>query len=205
MVKNTFPDIYQEIRVGDSFSLKEFQKKITKKHVIIDMGCGHGDFLIERTQEHPDHYFVGIEISRKRVFKTSHRLSKRNIKNFAVIDSEGELALKLLFPDNSVDEIHINFPDPWLRKRQWKNRIFKPSFLIQAVRVLKSNGSLYFVTDVREYAEQVGTLLSEFPLLKNNYDNLIEINIYDGFPTLFYRKMSPLRDINYLNFIKTDS
>jgi tRNA (guanine-N7-)-methyltransferase len=143
-----------------------------------------------------------VEISRKRAYKTSVRLTKRNIKNFALLDSDGELALKLLLPENSINEIHINFPDPWLRKRQWKKRIFKPSFLIQIIRVLKREGTLNLVTDVGEYATEAALLLSGFPQLKNNYDKLIVSNLYRSFPTLFYRKMSPLRDINYLSFKK---
>jgi tRNA G46 methylase TrmB len=96
----------------------------------------------------------------------------------------------------------VNFPDPWLRTRQWKNRIFKPSFLIQSIRILKKGGTFNFVTDVKEYAENAAKLLNDFPMIENNYNNLIESNIFENFPTLFYRKMSPLRDINYLSFKK---
>jgi tRNA (guanine-N7-)-methyltransferase len=200
--KNTFPDIRHEISLFDEKSVSGFHSEIAGRYTVVDMGCGHGDFLIEKTASNPDPLFIGIEISRKRAFKTSERLSKRNIENFRVVDSDGELALKLLFPEGSIDEIHINFPDPWLRIRQWKNRIFKPSFLIQSIRILKKGGTINFVTDVREYAEQAGKLLMDFPRIKNNYKNLVEPNICENFPTLFYRKMSPLRDINYISFKK---
>ncbi len=202
MQKNTFPVIVNEVSKYDEKSISNFHSILEGRYTVIDMGCGHGDFLIERSASNPGFFFIGIEISRKRANKTSERLVKRNINNYRVLDSDGELALKLLFPENTVDEIHINFPDPWLRIRQWKNRIMKPSFLIQSIRILKKGGIINFVTDVREYAEYAGKLLSDFPRLENNYRNLIEENIYDGFPTLFYRKMSPFRDINYLSFKK---
>ncbi len=205
MEKNTFPDIKNEIRLNDESCICSFLDCLKKSAAVVDMGCGHGDFLIEKTMENTGFFFIGIEISRKRIYKTSERLVKRKITNFALLDSEGELALKLLFPENSVGEIHINFPDPWLRKRQWKNRIFKPSFLTQAVRVLKPGGTLNLVTDVVEYAHEAADLLSSFPLLENNYEKLIESDIYDSFPTLFYRKMSPVRNINYLSFKKSGS
>ena len=202
MIRNTFPFIPNEIKLYDESYMSEFLPFLKNKRIILDIGCGHGDFLIENTMKHNDYFFIGIEISRKRVYKTSSRLAKRNIANYAVVDSDGETALKLLFTRGSVDEIHINFPDPWLRKRQWKNRLFKPSFLIQAVRVLKKNGILNFVTDVEEYANEVCSILTDFPFLKNNYSSLIEKNIYSEFPTLFYKKMSPLREICYLSFKK---
>lgn len=204
MERNTFPNIPNEINLKESATFLDYRKILKEKTIAVDMGCGHGDFLIEHTVKQPDKFFIGVEISRKRVAKTSERLKKRGITNYAVIDSEGEIALKLFFPDESVDELHVNFPDPWLRKRQWKNRIFKPSFLIQAVRVLKPEGILYFVTDVEEYALHVAELLKLFPGLTNVYSNLIEKNKFETFPTLFYRKMSPLRDINYLCFKKTN-
>jgi len=204
MQKNTFPDIPRETKPGSSSSAIEFPEILKKfKRIVIDMGCGHGDFLIENCPKYPDSFFIGIEVSRKRVFKTSARLHKRNITNYTVIDSEGSLALKTLFPESCVDEIYINFPDPWLRKKQWKNRVLKPSFLIQAVRVLKTGANLNFITDVEEYAMYASETLSCFPGIVNNYDNAFLKNIMDDFPTLFYRKMSPLRDINYISFRKT--
>jgi len=202
MQRNTFPDIPFEVSIFNESSVKTFLNHIKKKDIVLDIGCGHGDFLIEKTRENPDKFYVGIEISRKRTYKTSWRLFKRGIKNYVVVVGDGELILKLLFPENSVQEININFPDPWLRKRQWKNRILKPSFLIQVHRTLKDKGIFNFVTDVDEYAEQVVELLKLFPGFENNYKNWIEINLYDGFPTLFYRKMSALRDINYISVRK---
>ncbi len=202
MEKNTFPVIRNEICLFNEKSVSDFYSCIDGRYTIIDMGCGHGDFIIERTAADKEYFFIGIEISRKRAYKTSERLAKRNISQYRVVESDGELALKLLFPENSVNEIHVNFPDPWLRTRQWKNRIFKPSFLIQSIRILKKGGTFNFVTDVKEYAENAAKLLNDFPMIENNYNNLIESNIFENFPTLFYRKMSPLRDINYLSFKK---
>jgi tRNA (guanine-N7-)-methyltransferase len=203
MERNTFPIIPHEVSLKDEMSIQQMHDTLSKKVSVIDMGSGHGDFLIARAREYPEKFFIGIEVSRKRVFKTASRLVKRNIGNFSLIASEGEFALKSFFKNDSIDEIHINFPDPWLRKRQWKNRIFKPSFLIQAIRILKKEGSLYFVTDVEEYAEHTAGILKNFPFLQNDYKKLMEKNIYESFPTLFYQKMSPLRDIHYLKFKKT--
>ena len=200
--RNTFPDIPREVSVYDAGHLTRFAADIALKKTVIDMGCGHGDFLIEHAAGNPETLYVGIEISRKRVAKTSSRLAKRNIANYRVVHSDGELALKCFFPPASVDELNVNFPDPWLRKRQWKNRILRPSFLIQALLVLKTGGTLKFVTDVEEYAVHTAGILENFPGLKNCYGKTIEKNLFGSFPTLFYRKMSPVRDIHYICFAK---
>ncbi|MGC8764486.1 MAG: tRNA (guanosine(46)-N7)-methyltransferase TrmB [Brevinematia bacterium] len=202
MEKNTFPFIKNEISPKNIDSLRDFLLDIEKKKVVLDIGCGHGDFLIRCTLNDKETLFVGIEISRKRAFKTSERLNKRGIENYRVINGDGEFILKTCFPDSSIDEINVLFPDPWLKKHQWKNRIFKPSFIIQLIRVLKNNGEIFFATDVREYAEEVYSLLREFKELKNKYSNPFEVDIYPDFPTLFFKKMSPLRPINYICFKK---
>lgn len=200
--RNTFQDIPREIKSGSEEDFKLLKNELKDRTVVIDMGCGHGDYLIEHTVKRPECLFLGIEIARKRVLKTSSRLAKRGINNYYVIHSPGDLALSLLLPEESVDEIHVNFPDPWLRKRQWKGRIFRPSFLMQISRVLKKGGKLHFVSDVAEYAEQVAALLLDFPYLTNVYEQPIHHDLFESFPTLFYRRMSPLRKINYICFEK---
>lgn len=202
MERNTFPDIPNEISIYREPDILRLKTILKEKPVVIDMGCGHGDYLLEHTVKNPEKFFIGIEISRKRTDKTSRRLHKREIKNYAVIHSDGELALQCFFGPASVEEINVNFPDPWQRKRQWKNRILRPSFLIQCLRVLKPGGILNFVTDVEDYALHASGVLDNFPGLENCFGRTVEKNIYDSFPTLFYRKMSPLRDIHYIRFRK---
>ncbi|MCX7882670.1 MAG: tRNA (guanosine(46)-N7)-methyltransferase TrmB [Brevinematales bacterium] len=199
MEKNRFLHIEREVKPF-SPTYEAWITHIMGREVVVDMGCGHGDFLIEKTAQYPESFFVGIEISRKRVAKTSHRLSKRGRENYAVIHGDGEWALKTFFPTESVSEIHINFPDPWLRKRHWKNRLLRPSFVLQVIRVLKKGGRVFFVTDVEEYARYASEVLLQFPWLRSVYPDIVVQNLYTRFPTLFYQKMSPLRPINYVCF-----
>jgi tRNA (guanine-N7-)-methyltransferase len=200
--RNTFPDIPNEISVYREQDLQNLNEILKTKTAILDMGCGHGDYLLEHTVRSPEKFFIGVEISRKRTAKTSARLHKRGIKNYAVIHSDGELSLEFFFGENTLDEVNVNFPDPWQRKRQWKNRILRPSFLIQCLRVLKPGGILNFVSDVEEYAVHASEVLKDFPGFENCFDKAVERNLYDSFPTLFYRKMSGLRDIHYIRFRK---
>ncbi|URA11199.1 tRNA (guanosine(46)-N7)-methyltransferase TrmB [Thermospira aquatica] len=204
MERNRFPDIEREFQAREPL-YSEWFPLLEGRRVVLDIGCGHGDFLIEKTDQSPESFFVGIEISRKRVAKTSHRLAKRNRKNYAVIHGDGEWALKVFFSTASVDEIHINFPDPWLRKRHWKNRLLRPSFVLQVIRVLKKGGKIFFVTDVEEYARYAVEVFRQFEWLQSVYPTEIVQNLYERFPTLFYQKMSPLRPIQYVCFEKIEN
>lgn len=203
MEKNRFLHIEHEVK-SLSPSYEAWREDIQGKEIVLDMGCGHGDFLIEKTEQYPERFFVGIEISRKRTAKTSHRLFKRGRQNYAVIHGDGEWVLKTFFPSKSVSEIHINFPDPWLRKRHWKNRLLRPSFVLQVIRVLRVGGRVFFVSDVEEYARYAVEVFRQFQWLHSVYPQGVVQNLYERFPTLFYQKMSPLRPINYVCFEKRE-
>ena len=172
------------------------------KAIVIDMGCGHGDYMLAHCPDDTDVFWIGIDISRKRTIKTEKRLLREKNDNFILFADDGQDVLGIL-PANSVDVIHINFPDPWLRERQWKNRLFRPSFVTDLVRVLKKGGELSFVTDVKEYADSVAEILTQFPQWTSIFTPVVQENIFESFPTLFYRKMSPLRPISYIKFHKT--
>ena len=190
--------IPHEFKLND----ESFDEQIQFREVIIDMGCGHGDYILEWLPKRSEAFFVGVEISRKRAAKTAERLYKRGYRNFAIFNAKGEDVLRYRFSECSVSEIHVNFPDPWLREKQWKNRILRPSFLIESLRVLKEGGLFEFVTDMENYAADAAKTLEDFPFFENNYDKPYLQNIHESFPTLFYQKMSPLRPINYISFKK---
>lgn len=169
--------------------------------IVIDMGCGHGDYMLAHCSDDINVFWIGIDISRKRVIKTENRLLRANNTNFVLFADDGQDILSIL-PANSIDTIHINFPDPWLRERQWKNRLFRPSFVADLVRVLKPHGVLSFVTDIKEYADSVAEILTSYPQWESLFNPTVQENIFETFPTLFYRKMSPLRPISYIKFKK---
>lgn len=169
--------------------------------IYLDIGCGHGDYLLSRCPEDSQVLWIGIDVSHKRISKTYHKLKKTNITNFRLFHTDAQTALSMM-PAYSIEEININFPDPWLKTKQWKNRLFKSSFIADILRVLKSEGSLSFVTDIQEYAEHVVQQLELFPQWQSLYQPAIQVNLFKTFPTLFYRKMSPLRPISYLRFKK---
>ena len=170
------------------------------KTIVIDMGCGHGDYMLAHCPDDKDVFWIGVDISRKRTIKTEKRLLREH-NNFILFADDGQDVLSIL-PANSIDIIHINFPDPWLRDKQWKNRLFRPSFVTDLVRVLKKGGVLSFVTDIKEYADSVAEILTQFPQWTSIFTPIVQENIFQSFPTLFYRKMSPLRPISYIKFHK---
>ena len=55
--------------------------------------------------------------------------------------------------DESLDAIHLYFPDPWHKKKHWKRRIVQSDFLDLIYRKLKPGGHIHIATDWVAYAE----------------------------------------------------
>lgn len=155
-------------------------------HLIIEIGPGRGDFLFHLAATHPDATVVGIEIKRKRVDKLIARTEQRGLRNICIVQDDARAAIPRMFADASVDEIHIQFPDPWPKRRHAKNRGISEALLRECWRVLKAGGMLAILTDSQPYAEAIATAAA-------GIDGLLPLSVAERdfeavYPTLFAMK-----------------
>mgnify|MGYP001157876297 FL=1 len=132
----------------------------------IEIGSGKGMFLLSASAEHPDRDFVGIEVAANYARFAAARLAKRDRRNAVVISGDALRFFREFLPDNSVDAVHVYFPDPWWKARHRKRRVMVPPFLTSIERVLKPGGELQFWTDVHEYFQESLELLAEHTRLE---------------------------------------
>ncbi len=167
------------------------------KKIVVEVGPGRGDFLFHLAKSNPDALIVGIEIKRIRVDKLIDRVEKQGLKNIIIIQDDARTALPRFCRDMSVDEIHINFPDPWPKRRHSKNRAISVDFLKECRRALKVDGHINFVTDFHDYAKTVFEDASSIPGLEIQK---IETDIYPTYFAIKWKKMG--RDFSYYKFRK---
>lgn len=171
--------------------------------VIVEVGPGRGDFLFHLAEQNPDAQVVGIEIKRKRTDKLIQRVERRGLMNIIIIHDDVRLALPRFFGRESVDEIHINFPDPWPKRRHTKNRAVSAEFLAECARTLKAGGTLSFATDHLEYAADVSQCLSSISDLRNAFNERYLTDVDGAFPTFFAMKWREEgRGITYQKYVK---
>lgn len=174
------------------------------RRVIVEVGPGRGDFLFHLAEENPSAQVVGIEIKRKRTDLLIQRVERRGLRNIILIHDDARLALPRFFSAGSVDEIHINFPDPWPKRRHAKNRAASAEFLEQCTAALKAGGTLGFITDHLQYAIDVSDCLSSISDLKNAYHERYLTDVDGAFPTFFAMKWREEgRRITYQKYFKT--
>ena len=121
--------------------------------VIVEYCTGNGAWIAEKARAHPDRNWVAVEIRFDRVQKIWAKVKNFQLPNLLVICGEGHLATRLYFPEQSVKETYINFPDPWPKNRHAKHRLVQSAFLQQVHRILRSEGSLILATDDPTYSD----------------------------------------------------
>jgi tRNA (guanine-N7-)-methyltransferase len=129
--------------------------------VEIEVGFGKGLFLLNTAAARPDINFLGVEIERKYQLFTANRLAKRRLFNARLACSDARLFLRDCLPADSVQAIHVYFPDPWWKQRHRKRRVWTPAFAAECARVLRLAGRLHVATDVEEYSGVITALLAE--------------------------------------------
>lgn len=137
-----------------------------ERPVELEVGFGKGGFLVAAAQAQPLVNFVGIEIERALVLYVAGRLVRRQLGNVRLIHGDARQVVARHLPPDSLQAIHVYFPDPWWKRRHRKRRLFTPEFAHGCVRALKLHGRLHLATDVEDYFQEILTLLQGIPALK---------------------------------------
>ena len=138
----------------------------------LEIGCGSGRYLIEWANNNTHDSFIGVELRYKRLVLAAKKIEQQHIKNILLLRERGEY-FDEYFQQNSLDFLHINFPDPWIKKSQRKNRILNHEFLEKLIPIMNINGELRFKTDHQEYFETVSKILSkisDFSIIEHTLD-----------------------------------
>jgi len=136
-----------------------------QRPVEIEVGFGKGLFLLEQSQNHPEINYLGIEIERKWVMFAAARLVRAGVANVRLVCTDARWFLHARVPDDSVQAVHVYFPDPWWKQRHRKRKLLTPEFAVQCTRVLRPGGLLHFATDVEAYFHETAAMLAEQHLL----------------------------------------
>lgn len=134
-----------------------------------EIGFGNGDSLLALALKHPEINYFGIDRKMERARTTLNKLKGSQSLPNLLISRIGTDYLEEMFPPQIFDEIIMNFPDPWPKKRHHKNRTINQDFLEEIHRLLKSGGIYRFASDHAEYALEIAELFQNSALFQNLY------------------------------------
>ena len=148
----TFENVIQPTReevFSNSLNLKgNWKKNFFKndKPLVLELGCGKGEYSVNLAQKYPDTNFLGIDIKGARFWRGAKTALEENLDNVGFLRTQIEL-IDLLFEENEVDEIWITFPDPQIKYKRTKHRLTNEDFLNKYRKILKPDGFVHLKTD----------------------------------------------------------
>lgn len=146
----TFKNVVQPTReeVISGYKLKGNWHSFFKNSnpIVVELGCGKGEYTISLAEKYPDKNFIGIDIKGARFWRGAKTSLENNLNNVAFLRTQIEL-MEFCFSFNEISEIWITFPDPQIKYKRTKHRLVNEEFLKKYQNVLSKNGIIHLKTD----------------------------------------------------------
>lgn len=148
----TFANVVQPTReqvLTNSLQLKgNWRQQFFKNDnpIILELGCGKGEYSVHLAQKYPEKNFLGIDIKGARFWRGAKIALEENLTNVGFLRTQIEL-VDQIFSENEIDEIWITFPDPQIKYKRTKHRLTNLEFLDKYRKILKPQGCVHLKTD----------------------------------------------------------
>ncbi len=129
--------------------------------LVLEIGFGMGDSLLEQAKTMSDHNFIGIEVHTPGVGRLMAEAGDAGLTNLRAYEDDAIEILKQCIPDGSLDLLQLFFPDPWHKKRHHKRRIVQAEFAQLVRQKLKVGGRFHMATDWENYAEHMVEVMQQ--------------------------------------------
>ena len=167
----------------------------TANSVVFEIGFGMGEATAHIAALLPDTRFLACEVHQPGVGALLKRIgesleTEHPIDNIRIISHDAVEVIDHMLPLDSLDGVHIFFPDPWHKKRHNKRRLIQQPLIAKLAARLKVGGYIHCATDWQAYAEQILEVLSAEPLLKNRADPVKDAELAGYSPKPHYRPLT---------------
>ena len=165
LVKNAFEDLANDTKYfvlnpkdyHGKWALEVFKNN---NPIHIEIGCGKGQFMMGLAKHFPDINFIAIEKYDSVLVRCLEKVSQDDIPNLKLVLLDA-LMLKEVFDKGEVEEIYLNFSDPWPKTRHAKRRLTSYIYLDIYRNILASDGAIIQKTDNRSLFESSLESLSQ--------------------------------------------
>lgn len=136
------------IEIGKEYKGR-WQEVFGNDHPIhIEVGMGKGKFIMTLAKMHPEINYIGIEKYSSVLLRALQKSEEYEGDNIMFIRMDAE-EIADVFDKDEIDQIYLNFSDPWPKDRHAKRRLTSKEFLARYDQFLKKDGRVTFKTDNR--------------------------------------------------------
>lgn len=163
----------------------------------IEIGMGKGQFITQLAKNNPHINYIGIEKYSSVLVRALDKQEELEVDNLIFLRMDAEDIVSYFAPEE-VDQIYLNFSDPWPKDRHAKRRLTSVNFLTKYEAILRTDGQVQFKTDNRplfdfslEQLENAGWICDDvsFDLHKNGP---APNNIMTEYEEKFYKLGNPI-------------
>ena len=156
------------IDIDDTTGTLDLHNIFANTHpIILEIGFGMGQSLIDMARAEPQRNFIGIEVHRPGIGNLIGTIVEENISNIRVIEYDAVEVLTHHIADNSLNRLQLFFPDPWHKKRHHKRRIVQEHFATLVAQKIHAGGHFHLATDWENYAEHMSEVMQAHNAYRN--------------------------------------
>lgn len=127
--------------------------------VVLDIGFGGGEALIELARQRREDCVVGVEVHTPGVANVLAAIDEFGWQHVRLVEDD-VLHLLPRIPLASLAEVRVWFPDPWPKNKQRHRRLLRDDVVPLLADRLVVGGALHVATDIEDYARQVEAVVA---------------------------------------------
>ena len=163
----------------------------------IEVGSGKGAFITGMAKANPEINYIGIDIQKSVLSYALDKVLEADVPNIKLLWVDGD-SLTNYFEDGEIDQLYLNFSDPWPKKRHEKRRLTYKSFLDTFKQIHPENGEIHFKTDNRGLFEYSLVSFSQYGMtLKGVWLDLHASDFEGNVMTEYEKKFSSKGQVIY--------
>ncbi|WP_100934346.1 tRNA (guanine(46)-N(7))-methyltransferase TrmB [Candidatus Chlamydia corallus] len=181
-----------------------YHQEFFQNHTSIacELCSGNGDWVVAQAQKNPQMLWITVEQRFDRVRKIWSKMINHRIPNLRIVCGAAETFFQYYVPDQFLQRLVVNFPDPWPKFRHRKHRLFQGPFVQEVARTLQDSAVFALATDDKAYLLESVTILQT--LLTPRMETPHYIKMADNYGNSWFENLwrTKGQEIFYTEFIK---
>lgn len=170
--------------------------------VNVEFCSGNGQWIVEKSKQYPDINWLAVEMRFDRARKIWVKAHNEHLKNLFVVLGDGRTFADYYLMDDSIDDVFVNFPDPWPKRKHQKHLLLTDDFIKKMSEKVKLNGNLTIATDDDFSVERILSILLDSKSWLPLHENPFYITSWDDYGDSYFCSLwkNKQRSIKYLQF-----